>query len=200
MGDCETATVRSGARIGPIVRRAFDAAVGLVTLAAMAVFVGIGLLPHTGWYRPETVLSGSMRPAFAPGDLIVVAPEPSRDLRVGQMISYAIPVGDHHVETHRIVKIVQRGSHPVIRTKGDANDGVDPWTARLDGDTAWTVRAVVPRLGWLVVWLRSPVFHLLTVFAAPFLLALVWLLRIWRVQENAEAEESGDGAASATPA
>src|SRR6478735_6106005 len=107
MDDCVTATVRPAARIGWTVRRAFDAAVGLVTLAAMAVFVGIGLLPHTGLYRPETVLSGSMRPAFAPGDLIVVAPEPARDLRVGQMVSYAIPVGDHHVETHRIVKIVQ---------------------------------------------------------------------------------------------
>jgi signal peptidase len=197
MSDCETATVRSAARIGWIVRRAFDAAAGLAALAAMAVFVGIGLLPHTGLYRPETVLSGSMRPAFAPGDLVVVAPEPARDLRVGQIISYAIPVGDHHVETHRIVKIVQRGSHAVIRTKGDANDGVDPWTARLDGDTAWTVRAVVPHLGWLVVLLRSPVLHLLTVFAAPLLLALMWLLRIWRVPET---EESGDGAPSATPA
>jgi len=56
---------------------------------------------------------------------------------------------------------------------------------------------VVPHLGWLVVLLRSPVLHLLTVFAAPLLLALMWLLRIWRVPET---EESGDGAPSATPA
>ena len=32
----------------------------------MLLFLAIGVLPRTGWYRIETVLSGSMRPEFAP--------------------------------------------------------------------------------------------------------------------------------------
>ena len=71
------------------------------------------------------------------------------------MISYHIPIGDQHVQTHRIVKVLHGGEHPVVQTKGDANDSVDPWKARLDGKTAWQVRAVAPKLGWLIVWLRS---------------------------------------------
>ena len=148
--------------------------------AALGLFLLVGLLPHTGWYRVETVLSGSMRPTFEPGDVIVVTPEPLRDVRVGQVISYHIPTGDQRVQTHRVVKVVHAGAHPVVRTKGDANDSVDPWAARLDGTTAWRMRLVAPKLGWLIVWLRSPLMRDLTVFGAPLLLALLGLWRIWR--------------------
>ncbi len=169
-------------------RRIVDLALGVAAVVAIAVFVGLGLLPRTGWYRVETVLSGSMKPSFVPGDLIVVTPEPARDVRVGQVISYSIPVGDHHVETHRVAMILHRGEHPVIRSKGDANNGLDPWTARLSDSTAWRLHTVVPHLGWLIVWLRNPLVHVLTVFLAPLLLALVWLARIWRNPGGGEAE------------
>ena len=173
--------------------RAADLALKLVLAGALAIFVLLALLPRTGLYRAETVLSGSMRPDFNPGDMVIVTPEPSRDVRVGQVISYRIPVGDHHVQTHRIVKIVRAGDHPVIRTKGDANNVRDPWNARLDGGTAWQVRAVVPKLGWMIVWLRDPLLKLLTVFVAPALFAAVALWRIWSDDDEGEtAEEKRD--------
>jgi signal peptidase I len=192
----------SGRTFARVTRRILDLALGAGAVVAVAVFVGLGLLPRTGWYRVETVLSGSMEPTFAPGDLVVVTPEPASEVRVGQVISYSIPVDDHHVETHRIAKILQRGEHPVIRTKGDANNGLDPWTARLSDRTAWRVHAVVPHLGRLIVWMRNPLFHVLTVFLAPLLLALVWLARIWRNPSGGEpegAEETPDAASSVTP-
>jgi signal peptidase len=164
--------------------RASELAVRLLLGAAFLLFLGIGVLPRTGWYRVETVLSGSMEPAFAPGDLIVVTPEPLREVRAGQVISYHIPIGDQHVQTHRIVKVLHGGEHPVVQTKGDANDSVDPWKARLDGTTAWQVRAVAPKLGWLIVWLRTPTIRNLTVFGAPLLLAVLGLWRIWRDPEE----------------
>jgi hypothetical protein len=89
--------------------------------------------------------------------------------------------------------VVRGGDHPVVRTKGDANDSVDPWKARLDGATAWRVRGVAPKLGWLIVWLRSPVVRILTVFGAPLLLAMLGLWRIWRDPE----EEIRDAASTA---
>jgi signal peptidase len=151
----------------------------LALVVAAVALVGLGLLPRTGWYRPVTVLSGSMRPAFAPGDMVVVTPEPSRDVRVGQVISYRIPVGDHHVQSHRVIKVIRRGDRVSVRTKGDANASPDPWTATLDGPTAWRVRAVLPKLGWAIFWLRSPLMHELTVLLAPLLLALLCVLQIW---------------------
>jgi len=169
-----------------LLRAWVDLALRIALVAALAIFFFLALLPHTGLYRPETVLSGSMRPYFSPGDMVVVTPEPSRDVRVGQVISYRIPVGDHHVQSHRIAQIVRGGEHPVVRTKGDANNARDPWTARLDGSTAWRVRFVVPKVGFLIVWLRDPLLRLLTVFVAPALFALVALRRIWSEPEPDE--------------
>jgi signal peptidase I len=157
---------------------AFVARLALV-LAALAL-IGFGLLPRTGWYRPVTVLSGSMRPAFSPGDVVLLRPERISEVRVGQAISYRIPVGDHHVQTHRVIAVLHRGGHVAVRTKGDANAAPDPWTARLHGTTAWQVRAVVPKAGWVLFWFRTPLVHTLTVFLAPLLLVLLALLRIWR--------------------
>jgi signal peptidase len=176
-----------------------DLALRLALVAALAVFVLLALLPHTGLYRPETVLSGSMKPYFSPGDMIIVTPEPSRDVRAGQVISYHIPVGDHHVQTHRVVQVLRGGEHPVVRTKGDANDAGDPWTARLDGSTAWRVRLVVPKLGWMVTWLRDPLIRLLTVFVAPALFALIALWRIWGDTDPSEPEEASDARAPSVP-
>src|SRR6188508_865209 len=141
-----------GAQTGPRrwLRIAFDLALRLALGSALAIFVLLALVPHTGLYRPETVLSGSMKPYFGAGDLVIVTPEPVRDVRVGQVISIKIPTGDHHVQTHRVIQTVRGGPHPVIRTKGDANTARDDWTARLDGSTAWQVRLVVPKLGWLI--------------------------------------------------
>ena len=182
-----------------VARAWIDLALRLTLGGALAVFLLLALLPHTGLYRPETVLSGSMRPYFSPGDMIVVTPEPSRDVRIGQVISYHIPVGDHHVQTHRVVQVVRGGEHPVVRTKGDANNARDPWTARLDGSTAWRVRLVVPQLGWLVTWLRDPLVRLLTVFVAPALFALIALWRIWNEPDQGEKEEASDAPSTAVP-
>jgi signal peptidase I len=182
-----------------VVRAGADLALRSALGAALAIFLLLALLPHTGLYRTETVLSGSMKPDFSSGDLVIVTPEPSRNVRVGQVISYQIPVGDHHVQTHRIVQIIHGGQHPVVRTKGDANNARDPWTARLDGSTAWRVRLVVPKLGWMVVWLRDPLVRLLTLFAAPLLFALIALWRIWQEPDQGEREEPADGPSTVVP-
>lgn len=168
-----TAALRSGFRRLP----AFAAQAALVV--AVAALVGLGLLPRTGWYRPVTVLSGSMRPAFSPGDMVIVTPEPVRDVRVGQVISYRIPVGDHHVQSHRVITVIRRGGQVSVRTKGDANDGPDPWTATLQGTTVWHVSGVLPKLGWAIFWLRTPLLHELTMLLAPLVLAFLFVLQIW---------------------
>jgi signal peptidase len=166
---------------------------------ALLALVLLGLLPNLGWYRTETVLSGSMKPYFSPGDIVVVTPEATRDVRAGQVISYHIPVGDHHVQSHRVIEVVRGGAHPLVRTKGDANAAPDPWTARLNGGTAWQVRAVVPKAGWAMVWLRTPAIRRVAIFAVPLLLAILGLLRIWRVPSGSEQDEAPDAPTRPAP-
>jgi signal peptidase I len=170
-------------------RRLVAAAAQLALVVALVALVGLGLLPRTGWYRPVTVLSGSMQPAFSPGDMVVVTPEPVTSVRVGHVISYRVPVGDHHVQSHRVIAVFRRGGQVSVRTRGDANATADPWTATLHGTTVWRVRTVLPKLGWIVFWLRTPLPHQLTLFLAPLLLALLTVLRIWRRPAERAPEE-----------
>jgi signal peptidase I len=173
-------STRKGRRVADLLARLF---LGFALLA----LVLLGVLPNLGWYRTETVLSGSMKPYFSPGDIVVVTPEPTSQVRVGQVISYHVPVGDHHVQSHRVIQIVRGGDHPLVRTKGDANNAADPWTARLDGGTASQVRAVVPKAGWGIVWLRTPAIRRFAIFFVPLLLAILGLWRIWGTPRKDDA-------------
>jgi signal peptidase I len=168
-----TRTVAQTVRGGWVWAQRSLLALGLIFLLTIAV------LPRLGLYRPVTVLSGSMRPTFSPGDTVIVTPEPVSAVRVGQVISYQVPTGVHQVETHRIVKILQGGAHPLIQTQGDANNWPDPWTAKLEGNTAWRMRAVIPHLGYVVNWLRSSTLQRAAIYFAPAMLALLLLWEIW---------------------
>ncbi|HUN79319.1 MAG TPA: signal peptidase I [Solirubrobacteraceae bacterium] len=164
---------------GTVVRACWVWAQRALLTLAVVLFLGLGVLPRLGLYRPVTVLSGSMRPTFSPGDMVIDTPEPVSAVRVGQVISYQVPVGIHQVETHRVVSILQGGAHPTIQTQGDANNYHDPWTAKLEGDTAWRMRAVIPHLGYVVNVLRGPTLRLAAILLAPALLAALVLAEIW---------------------
>jgi signal peptidase I len=167
--------------LGSIVRFVVGLAGWTATLAALVAAIGLGVLPHLGVYRTLTVLSASMKPTFSPGDIVVVRPEPIERLRVGQVISYAVPVGAHQVETHRVVKILrgQGTTTPVVQTKGDNNTVVDPWTAQLNGPTIWRLEAVVPKVGYAINLMRDRTFHLFSVILIPGSMAILALARMW---------------------
>jgi signal peptidase I len=154
-------------------------ALRLLTWVAAAVFALLVLLPHTGLYRTAVPLSGSMEPTFAPGDLLLLRAEPLSRIRVGQVITYTIPIGDHHLETHRVVRVLRGGNEPVVQTKGDANRVRDPWTAVLHGRTVWRVERVVPRAGSALLWLGRPFVRVAFVLLLAGLLLHAGLVRIW---------------------
>lgn len=152
-----------------------------LALGALAVLalLGLGVGPKLWGYRTLTVLTGSMRPSMPEGSLIVQTPVPLHRVRVGDVVTYRIPVDDRRVVTHRVVEIVVPGDRPVVRTKGDANGAPDPWLARLDGAHTWKVRFAVPKAGYVVQALRRPLGRRVTVLVVPALLAVVWLRDIW---------------------
>ncbi len=160
-------------------------ALALVVASALLLAV-VSIGPRLGLFRIETVLSGSMRPAFAPGDLVIVTPEPTSAVREGQIITYQIPIGDHHVETHRVIRAWQQDGARIVITKGDANTSSDPWKAALSPPTAWHVRWVIPHAGRAIIWLRAPLLRHIAILGAPFILALLWLHAIWRPRRRPE--------------
>lgn len=181
-----------------LARRAAIAALRVSLALCVVLVLVLAIGPVTGWYRTLAVLSGSMRPIMDPGDVIVATPIRNTDLKVGDVVTYHVPTGDHHLVTHRVIEIVEAGDYPIIRTQGDANDTVDQ-LARLKQPTVWKTRLVVPRLGYLLIWLRSPAMRIIGSMLAPLLLLGVWLLQIWRDPKPVIAAEAIDEEADAEP-
>ncbi|WP_448611941.1 signal peptidase I [Geodermatophilus sp. URMC 60] len=159
--------------------------VRLLVAAAVAAFAVLAVGPHLLGYRTMTMLTASMSPGIDPGDVVVTTPLAVTDVTAGMVISYHIPIDDHRVVTHRVTAVEHGPDGSVtVQTKGDANDHVDPWSAVLQGDTAYQVRAVIPEIGHLITALRTPAVNHALVYGAPALLAGWLLLSIWRPRED----------------
>lgn len=149
------------------------------TAAVAALFLAVGVGPLTGRYLPYTVLTSSMTPTMPAGSVAFVVPVDAEDLRVGDVITYRIPVEDRRIVTHRIVEIVESGPEPTVVTKGDANDVPDAWSAKLIGGQAWRSVGAVPYLGFAIRALRHPTVVTMSRTVLPALTAVVWLANIW---------------------
>lgn len=165
-----------GTRAALRLLRAVPAVVLVVAvLASLALAIG----PRIGAYRTITILSGSMEPHFAPGDVVVSTKLDAEDVRRGDVITFHAPTEGAPLVTHRVTKVVSRGEHPVIRTKGDANPGADPWSARIEQDTVWRQRWVIPGLGSVIHALRQPAVHGAVLYGSLALFLLVGLRAVW---------------------
>jgi signal peptidase I len=154
---------------------------------AIVAFAVLAVGPHVFGYRTMTMLTSSMAPQIEPGDITIVTPIAVSEVTEGMVISYHIPVGDHSVVTHRVVSVESGPAGTVtVQTKGDANEAVDPWTAQLQGNTAYQVRAVIPEAGHLIQALRTPMIAPVLLYGAPTLLVGWLLLSIWRPTREEE--------------
>ena len=161
---------------------------GLLGLAVLT-FALLAIGPHVFGYRTMTMLTGSMAPEINPGDVTIVTPIAVSEVTEGMVITYHRPIEDHSLVTHRVISVETAPDGSVsVQTKGDANAAADPWTATLEGDTAYQVRAVVPVLGHVIQALRAPVVTQALLYGAPTLLVGWLLLTIWRPTRDEEDE------------
>jgi signal peptidase len=180
----------------PRLRRAGRGLGTLLFVLAAAALLATTVAPRVFHFRAATMLTGSMAPTIDPGDVIVDVEENASDLRVGQIVTYHIPVDDHRVESHRVVWVGHDAAGNVLfRTKGDANDGPDPWTAKVAGPTVWRVATVLPVVGDVIRFLRQPVVQLIATRIIPVLLVGWLLMSIWRPSRSgSESRKRADDA------
>ena len=183
------AAVRSG-RFNAAARWTLSAFTTVLFVAAVTAFLLLAVGPRLLGYQTSTMLTGSMAPLINPGDVVVTAPTPVSDIRVGDIITYHIPVEDQRVETHRVTEILANADGTTsVRTKGDANSGVDPWTATLQGSTIDRHVFTVPYLGRAIRALRGPVVQNTLMYGAPAVLVIGLLAAIWRKNPEPAAGE-----------
>lgn len=95
-----------------------------VVLALIAVMI---VVPKLGGATAYTVLTGSMRPDYPPGSLVVIRPIEVEQIQVGDVVTYQLVSGEPEVVTHRVVGIgTTLGGEQRFTLRGDANNVNDP--------------------------------------------------------------------------
>lgn len=99
------------------------------SMVAVVVVPGIlyGFPQLTGSDHAFLVLSGSMVPAFDPGDVIFVSNVDADDVAVGDIITFRAKIGSSTLFTHRVIEVLEDGGRTRWRTQGDANEDPDPF-------------------------------------------------------------------------
>lgn len=153
--------------------------VGWATLAVAALLALAIALPLAFGARPHTVLTGSMEPAIAAGDVVVEERISPTAAAVGDVVTFRDPEDQGRLVTHRVRSIRRAGSHLWFVTRGDANNTTERWRIAADGDLG-RVAYTVPWVGHVAVLTNTPL-GLVLLLALPLaLLAIDELVRIWR--------------------
>jgi len=161
------------------VRRVGRIASGAAFVVAVLAAVLVLIPALFGWQR-YAIVSGSMTGSYDKGSLVIDDVVPVRELKVGDVITYRPPAGDHLI-THRIAWIGQeKDGAPLFRTKGDANAVADPWTFRLDQPTQARVRFGVPFAGYALSALGRRDVRLVLIAFPAVLIAGFSLAGLWR--------------------
>ena len=98
----------------------------LLILSVVGVITAALLIPRVGGGTPYTVLTGSMRPTYPPGTLIVSKPVEPEDIQIGDAITFQLKSGEPTVVTHCVIatRMGEDGKLEFL-TKGDANNTQD---------------------------------------------------------------------------
>ncbi|GAA6526953.1 signal peptidase I [Intrasporangium sp. DVR] len=159
-------------------RRRGGRVLGLVTnvLLALVTLAGLAYLaPGVLGYERYVITGGSMSGTFEKGALVLERPVAVAELQVGDVITYVPPAssGVSTLVTHRITEITSSETgQPVLRTKGDANADVDPWTFSLNAPTQPVVEVAVPHVGWALIALADRQARMLVIGIPASLVAL----------------------------
>lgn len=136
------------------IKKSVHIGLNIVLLLLLLVILGLGISrfilhdvpPSLFGYAPVDVLTGSMKPVFSPGDIIVIHKQ--NEYEVNDIVTYSY---QDALITHRIVKETEDG----FMMKGDANNVVDDEMVKRE-QIVGKYLFVIPFIGSLRLWITSP--------------------------------------------
>jgi signal peptidase I len=123
-------------------------------IGVVAGLAGLVTVPRVAGVTPFTVLTGSMRPALDPGDVVLSRRSSPLDVRPGDVVTFHDPSRDGELVTHRVEGMRRRDGVMTFVTKGDANDVSERWSVPVDG-TIGRAALRVPDVGHVLQWAGS---------------------------------------------
>lgn len=145
-------------------------------------------------YRYYTVLTGSMSPTYNVGDMIFVQLKESKDINVGDVITFNPSQDSDAYLTHRVTEKIENyeGSGVTcFRTQGDANNAQDSFLID-EQRVIGTVNFGIPMIGYVVRFVQLRWYLILPVVI--MIAVFFQLLKRYFLMGKDEDEEQ-DGAA-----
>lgn len=134
-------------------------------------------VPSIGGHFPMIVLTDSMYPEIASGDLILCVTVEPEDVKVGDVISFFDPMGSGTaVVTHRVLEIMEQNGELSFRTKGDNNNAEDQVLVPQD-KLVGIYRSRIPALGNVAMFMQTTPGLILCVVCPVLLLVGFDMLR-----------------------
>lgn len=121
----------------------------LSVAAVIFIWFSLGVFP----VKPVIIYSGSMRPTFEVGDIVIIAKKNPQSLKTGEIISFHVP--DSSIPTiHRINDIKFQEKERFFVTKGDNNRLPDHDPVQ-EKQVAGKVVLTIPRIGWASIFIKQ---------------------------------------------
>ena len=160
-------------------------AIGLLVLLALVFpFVLYAVPGAIGADHSFVVLSGSMEPELAPGDVVIVEETEPETIEEGDVITFS--QGGETPVTHRVIDVRDENGTTAFQTQGDANPEPDAELVT-DSDLLGAVVVTIPLIGHVIQFTNTTSGFALLVGLPIGLLVLseVWNLLTAVRQESA---------------
>ncbi|MDY0410157.1 signal peptidase I [Virgibacillus soli] len=141
--------------------------------------------PSIVGYKPLTILSNSMKPAFQVGDIVIIHKD--KEPQVNEVVTFKHPEGI--LVTHRVVDSEIVNGMEVYSTKGDNNHIADDLLISKE-QIVGVVQFVIPKVGYVANFMSGPVGFSLFVLAPLLILANIQIFKWLGLTKN---EKEGTG-------
>lgn len=152
----------------------------LIILAAVVSFLfynakSKGDVPSTFGLTAFSIQTDSMEDEIKEGDFIIGKKCDTSTLEVGDVITFftVSDAGEHYINTHRIVDVIETSSGLLFETKGDNAPDNDPRKV-YEGDVISEYTGFrIPLLGYILTFLSTQLGFFLCIIL-PILLYTIW--------------------------
>ncbi|WP_133824763.1 LamG-like jellyroll fold domain-containing protein [Actinomycetospora succinea] len=145
----------------------------LAATVVVVLFAG-ALVWHLSGGRWQIITTPSMGTAAPVGSVVLTRPDTV--IGVGEIVTFRPPAELGRSVTHRVVALETGPGGIGMKTRGDINGAVDPWTLHAP-DLTGRVVLVLPGLGWLMWALPALIVGIVLLFWAT----RRWLPWLWAV-------------------
>jgi signal peptidase len=152
------------------------------TLGILGAMLFWSMAPNLAGWSSEVVVSNSMMPRIAAGDVVVAAPVDPKTLIPGQVILVTNPARPGTLLMHRLIAWNPDGT---LQTRGDANQNPDT-TPVPQSMVRGLPRLRVPYIGLPMLWFRHGEYRMIVV--TGILLMAAVMLSTGRANESAGDE------------